>query len=929
MPPSARNHKWQVPALLAGLTIIFYSKVIFTNHCMFPADAAGFFYPYLSFVHEQLRHFRLPMWDSYVMSGFPIIGDPEAQIFYPINWLFVPLHPFWELPYKLVEAQLIFHYFLAGLLMFYLARSYVESRAAALVSALLFMFSGAMVEHAQHLASVDAMVWYPLVFLLARRGLLENNFFFAVSAGIVFGLQILAGHAQHTVYLGLLLFFYFAYEACFGPQRSKLWPRWTVAFSIIVGTGAALAMVQLIPTGELGLLSVRDYLTYWDITSGNDSRFLFTLFLPNIGGGLHGAPEYMGIAFNYVFLTVPGCFLALLGLIETVRRRNFFWLGLVLLCAELSYGRNGLLGNLVYHTPIVNLFRNAGAFFDVANFALCLMAALGADASFSKMLPRFLQKHLPAAMTALLLSATALGLVLRLGERILGWYHMLAVFALVTIVVEATLANRLGPLASRYAILGLILFQLFFYHMNQTFNANPQDPRKFMSRNSADFTTDVLRFLRTDKVGDFRIAAVAGGDWSGSGPNVWLIPSIYGWNPITLRRYQDYINAFNFTDDYVQPVGAFDHDFDSTMLDLLGAKYAIAVYPEFKDALQRQTGKFEKVFEGRYAWMKVYRNKNYLSRAWFYPRAYLLPNEEQVLALMSSRSFDGRRTLLFEKGDLAGDTAKFAEELNTISLGPAGIVSASAGRRSDEQYCPAPVPVFESWGTRDGDLVRFDVPGPAQPGRYLLSLRYTAGHPPAPTLEAEIETGTAKQHSGPFAVAGTNGWACFKSRTADLGSFDLAPGTNRLTIRSKGGSDIKIYSAWLIRMLNPQPDNGTSLFDGYSVSAERISFTSHQSQDGFVLLNENFYPGWEARLDGKPAAILRADGIFRALRVPAGDHQLEFRFRPRYFALGAAVSLTTLAGYLLCVVSRKRRLPAALRDHFTASEQSCGMPWPN
>ena len=916
MPPPAINRKWHVPALLAGLTIVFYWKVIFTNHYMFPWDAASFFYPTLSFVHEQLRHFRMPWWDPYVMSGFPIIGDPEAQIFYPFNWLFVLLRPFRDLSYKLVEIQLIVHFFLAGLFMYYLARSFVRSRAAALVAPVLFMFGGAMVVHTQHLASVEAMAWYPLIFLLARRGLLEGNYFITLSAGIFFGLQILVGHYQHSLYLGLLLFLYFVYVASLGPQRATLWPRWVVALSIIAASGAALAMVQLIPTGELGRLSIRSYLTYWEITEGTDRRFLFTLFLPNYAGGLHGVPEQMGLSFNYVFLSVPGCLLALLGLMETLRRRNFFWVGLVLLCTGLSYGRNGWFGNLIYHTPLVNLFRNTGAFFDVANFALCLMAAWGAESLFSDALPRFLKKYLAAALAVVLLSATTIGIYFQFGQGIHGWYHMLAVLAVFNAVVAARLANKLNPTASRCAILGLIVFQLFFYNMNQSFNAHPQDPRKFMNRNSADFATDILRFLRTDRAGDFRIAAVAGADWSGSGPDLWLIPSIYGWNPITLRRYQDYINAFNFTSASAEPAGdGGDYYFDSAMADLLGVKYAIVVDDDLKAAIRRLTEKFEKVFDGKYEFMSVYRSKNYLSRSWFYPRATLLPDEGQVLALMSSRYFDGRRTLLFEKGDLAGDAAKFAEELPSISLDAHGIVAASRGHLSEEQECPTPVPVFESWGAREGDFFRFDVQGPALPSRYLLSLRYAAAQPPAPTLQAEIANSGGKQDSSAFAISRTFDWACFRTRTADLGSFELAPGSNRLTIRSKGGSDIRIYGAWLIRLPDPPPDGGTFSFDGYSVTNDRISFNSHQSQDGFVLLNENFYPGWEARIDGKPAPIHRADGIFRALRVTAGDHHMEFRFRPRHFALGAAVSLTTLTGYLLCVVWWKRRRSPALAAH--------------
>ena len=389
-----RGGKWCVPVFLAGLTLVFYWKVLFTDRAIFPWDAANFFYPYLSFVHEELRHWRMPLWDPYVMSGYPIIGDPEAQIFYPLNWLFLLLQPLSPLPYKLLEFQVILHFFLAGLFMYYLALSFVQNRVAALFSAVLFSFSGAMVVHTEHLASIESIAWYPLILLLGRRGLLEGKTFFTVLAGFVFGIHILSGHWQHSVYLGAFLFLYFGYEACFGPLRAKLWPRWIYALIIIGGIGAALAMVQIIPTYELGTHSVRSDLTYRDVTDGSEPRYLLTLLLPNYFGGLNGVPKWYvyDLQFNYVFLTVPGCLLALLGLAETVRRRNFFWLAFTLLCVDLSFGRYGYLAPFAYQVPLVNLFRNMATFFDLANLSLCLMAAVGAEALFSGSLSRMLQK---------------------------------------------------------------------------------------------------------------------------------------------------------------------------------------------------------------------------------------------------------------------------------------------------------------------------------------------------------------------------------------------------------------------------------------------------------------------------------------------------------------------------------------------------------
>lgn len=72
------------------------------------------------------------------------------------------------------------------------------------------------------------------------------------------------------------------------------------------------------------------------------------------------------------------------------------------------------------------------------------------------------------------------------------------------------------------------------------------------------------------------------------------------------------------------------------------------------------------------------------------------------------------------------------------------------------------------------------------------------------------------------------------------------------------------------------------------------------------------YPGWKATVDGKPAPILLADDVFKAVVVPAGTHRVEFHFRPWRVYAGAATSAITfclvfaaLCGYTLRL--RKRR----------------------
>jgi hypothetical protein len=78
----------------------------------------------------------------------------------------------------------------------------------------------------------------------------------------------------------------------------------------------------------------------------------------------------------------------------------------------------------------------------------------------------------------------------------------------------------------------------------------------------------------------------------------------------------------------------------------------------------------------------------------------------------------------------------------------------------------------------------------------------------------------------------------------------------------------------------------------------RIELATSNPNEGFLVLSEIYYQGWEARVDGNPARIYRTNHTLRGIRVPAGDHKVEFVYRPRSLrdgAMGAALGLILLA----------------------------------
>ncbi len=76
-----------------------------------------------------------------------------------------------------------------------------------------------------------------------------------------------------------------------------------------------------------------------------------------------------------------------------------------------------------------------------------------------------------------------------------------------------------------------------------------------------------------------------------------------------------------------------------------------------------------------------------------------------------------------------------------------------------------------------------------------------------------------------------------------------------------------------------------------------------------AVLSDRWYPGWKASVNGVEVPVLRANGVFRAVPVPPGVSDLEFRFAPGSVLLGAAISLAGLLAVAgAWIAARSQRL---------------------
>ena len=60
-----------------------------------------------------------------------------------------------------------------------------------------------------------------------------------------------------------------------------------------------------------------------------------------------------------------------------------------------------------------------------------------------------------------------------------------------------------------------------------------------------------------------------------------------------------------------------------------------------------------------------------------------------------------------------------------------------------------------------------------------------------------------------------------------------------------------------------------------------LTYKSHSANGGLAVFSEIYFPwGWNVTVDGKPAEMGRVNYVLRALQLPAGDHEIDFKFAP-------------------------------------------------
>jgi hypothetical protein len=104
------------------------------------------------------------------------------------------------------------------------------------------------------------------------------------------------------------------------------------------------------------------------------------------------------------------------------------------------------------------------------------------------------------------------------------------------------------------------------------------------------------------------------------------------------------------------------------------------------------------------------------------------------------------------------------------------------------------------------------------------------------------------------------------------------------------------------------PNDATAMATVVERGPDHLVVRYASSAPAMLRIAVAYFPGWHATLDGRELPLETVDGAFIGVDAPPGSGEIELRYQPRFFAVGATISalalLLTLA--LFAVPSRRK-----------------------
>jgi Bacterial membrane protein YfhO len=955
---------WSV-ALLAIVSLSVADGLL-ANVVPYERDTTVFYFPLMEWAAQRLRQGELPLWTPQVFGGYPIFADGEIGLAYPPVLLALLALP----PDRAFVILRLVHLSIAAFGTFALARTWGLPYASAVLAGVVFALGNFLQAQIHHENIVRTASWLPVMLALVERALRSGEWRpqlrWTLLGAVALGLAGLSLHSQMLAIDLLILGSYATMRVAVGPLGSignaRGWPaRLGLVASVcapVVVIGLGLAALQLVPLIELAGFSARGTgIPYTESAAYSLTPYgLVQAIFPYVFRG----PENMQWGLwthweSYLYVGLAPLVLAIIALICVRRREVVGWgllggLGLLLALGQYSPIN---LHYVLWLLPGLSGLRAPGRFTVIVILAGGMLAAyglawlqggLGPEASDTRRLRRTLFT-LTAALACL-------------GSGVFGLHYALLTWpsqALDVIerfylslprdtyalngndVISGLLwsTDFSNPrVASALLVLALVMAALWFWQVATSpavrawrgwpvllvglaaadllifaWSIHPREPlskiaakppaiqaiEQLPPRDGAPnriLSSQVLTQIAPDRLASFGVQEAS------------------GYSSLQFVWHRDYLGRVQYVDD--------------GMLDLWNVRFILD--------------------PARYGALFNYKGVSFLpSQALLHaPAGSGLA--EQRFALSPDSSIVELRlvTAMLGAVELPQGTPVALVELRSSANEVIGTAELVAGRDAMEwsSDLPSVQPFLQHQRV---EVAAVTVENGAPRGERHLSFADFIFDPP---LAAASMTVRATSPTGEFALFGGT------LIGADGSEQQLFGRTKVKYQQVYVDNDIRVVEdtaalprAFLVPRARVAPSLGTALNEmihrpfapdqevilaadgtgnapvletdrgGYGTArvtayaADAVRIHTSANDDAWLVLSDTYYPGWVATIDGQPASVLRGDVLFRVVPLPAGEHDVEFRFEPASVKLGLLISLGSLlvAAGALFVAGRSPR----------------------
>lgn len=889
---------------------------------LLPGDSFVQYYPLrLYLATAALKDF---LWLPHEFLGLPFLGTLQTGLLYPLNllYLFLPT-PF------VFGFNIVFHYVLAALFTFFYLRKLELDCLPAFLGGIVFGAFGFLMAHKGHVSMVNAAVWLPLLMLLYEKIRCSLKWNYTAWAGVVVAIQVFAGHYQICIYTYLVMGLFTVYYVTTVKKGKRM--KFILLCTMPIIWGSIMALPQLVATQELSRFGLRVGHSYNFFTEYSFPPFMLpTLLFPFIFGTAYGG-AYWGLWNTTEMIGFVGILPLVLCIWATIRlgRKNLhvrFFALLALLAFFLALGSYNPFYRLMFFVPVYNIFRVPARHWLEVNLAISMLSAFGLHHLLNG---SDLKRKSREVLASLLVVSFLCLFFWEVGKSLFAnpfftflfnknaqvlladafnWQNPAVFIPMVFMCVYLTWVYLLQRVVNRSywqkkilvgAGIGFVLAEGFSF-------GGYHDINYVKFTETKDCVVNSLTTFLKDRAGYERTVSIISDEHLSLFNVPAQIHSLNGYDPMMPASVHELLNmsAAGVSDDW----GGLLRN--NLILSALNTRYIIFPrqdvykYRFMENRVGAESGKPINISLGRWHFL----NSSETGKGEFtlasprkdapsmiYQKLGLLPNTTYLLSLEARSQGDEQSRVKGLHFDLYGGPGYDSSEQELY-------VDAKKLSQAYGSY-------YKIIDTGDNipkwvELRIFSISREAIQVRNI-EIKEVNGTPPPQMVNWNPDA--RKDDPIYREVFDDGGWVVYENLNCLPRAFTVDTLQVASNIREvKRKFDLFEINPYHTALVSPEDlvkigradfAKGIAHIEKYETDRVTIS-TQFQENPGFLVLADQYFPGWKALVDGRSTPIYQTNGLLRGIVVPEGKHTVEFLYRPWKVYIAGMIGIAALAGAL-------------------------------